>query len=179
MPTTASGATNGEGAWVAAAITPAARQREAGQFLSRRMEAWRPRLILFSAQFEFRTATTLLCAATVSFRSLIPRFIPAISRGTADRNTCWRDSPFELQQNVCISACPRSRLQARFLKRRRLRCGRPFRAEALPPGRAGLRPLALPLALFAVAIRNVRCTSIVWKNSFFRVDHNLNRHRRP
>ena len=61
MPTTASSATNGEGAWVAAAITPAARQREAGQFLSRRMEAWRPRLILFSAQFEFRTATTLLC----------------------------------------------------------------------------------------------------------------------
>ena len=40
MPTTASSATNGEGAWVAAAITPAARQREAGQFLSRRMEAW-------------------------------------------------------------------------------------------------------------------------------------------
>ena len=121
------------------------RQREAGQFLSRRMEAWRPRLILFSAQFEFRTATTLLCAAIVSFRSLIPRFIPAISGGTADRNTCWRDSPFELQQNVCISACRAARgRQARFLKRRQLRCGTSFYGEPLPPGRAGLRPLALP-----------------------------------
>ena len=28
-----------------------------------------------------------LCAAIVSFRSLIPRFVPAISRGTADRTT--------------------------------------------------------------------------------------------
>jgi hypothetical protein len=36
---------------------------------------------------------------------------------------------------------------------------RPFRAEPFPPGRTGLRPLALPLAPFAVAIRNVRCTS--------------------
>jgi hypothetical protein len=136
MPTTAPSATNGEGAWVAAAITPAARQREAGQFLSRRMEAWRPRLILFSAQFEFRTATTLLCAATVSFRSPISRFIPAISGGTPDRNTCRRESPFELQQNVCISACPAARgRQARFLKRRRLRCGTSFR-EGTPPFRS-------------------------------------------
>ena len=79
--TTASGATNGEGAWVAATITAAT--CGPGQFLSRRMEAWRPRLILFSAQFEFRTATTLLCAAIVSFRSLIPRFIPAISAGNS------------------------------------------------------------------------------------------------
>ena len=113
-----------------------ARQREAGQFLSRRMEAWRPRLLLFSAQFELRTATTLLWAAIVSFRSLIPRFIPAISGGTVDRNTCWRDSPFELQQNVCISACPAARgRQARFLKRRRLRCGTSFR-EGTPPFRS-------------------------------------------
>ena len=144
MPTTASSATNGEGAWVAAAITPAARQREAGQFLSRRMEAWCPRLILFSAQFEFRTATILLCAATVSFRSPISRFIPAISRGTPDRNTCRRESPFELQQNVCISACPAVRgRQARFLKRRRLRCGTSFR-EGTSPSRSRRSTTACP-----------------------------------
>jgi hypothetical protein len=39
----------------------------------------RGRLIVFSARFEFRTATTLMCAAIVSFRSLVPRFVPAIS----------------------------------------------------------------------------------------------------
>ena len=156
-----------------------ARQRGAGQFLSRRMEEWRPRLLLFSAQFRISNCydTPVCCHCVISFAH--SKVHNGHKAGTADRNTCWRDAPFELQQDVCISACPRSRLQARFLKRRRLRCGRPFRAEALPPGRAGLRPLALPLALFAVAIRNVRCTSIVWKNSFFRVDHNLNRHRRP
>jgi hypothetical protein len=26
--------------------------------------------------------------------------------GAAGRNTCWREAPFELQQDVCISACP-------------------------------------------------------------------------
>ena len=72
------------------------------------MEAWRPRLILLSAQFEFRTATTLLCAAIVSVRSLIPRFTAAISGGAADRNTCWRNSPFELPQNACIRRARRS-----------------------------------------------------------------------
>ena len=87
--------------------------------------------------------------------------------GTADRNTCWRDAPFELQQDVCIWACLARGRQARFPKGRRLRRGRPFRAEALPPSRAGLRPLALPFALFAVAIRNVRCTSISLKNAVF------------
>jgi hypothetical protein len=46
--------------------------------------------------------------------------------GAADRNTCWRDAPFELQQDIYISACPTRGRQARFLKRRRLRCGRPL-----------------------------------------------------
>jgi hypothetical protein len=36
-----------------------------------------------------------------------------------------------------------------------------------------------PTATSTVMIFNDRFTSIVWKNSIFRVDHNLNGHRRP
>jgi hypothetical protein len=36
-----------------------------------------------------------------------------------------------------------------------------------------------PTATSTVMIFNDRVTSIVWKNSIFRVDHNLNGHRRP
>jgi hypothetical protein len=142
-------------AWVAAAITSAA--PVSGGRVSSFRDAWKHRVhdcSCFRPYFEFQTAPTLLCAAIVSFRSLIPRFITAIGREQLTEIHAGVTHRLNCSKMFVFRRAPRPRLQARFLKRRRLRCGRPFRAEALPQGRAGLRPLALPLALFAVAIRN-------------------------
>jgi hypothetical protein len=68
-------------AWVAAAITPAA--PVSGGRVSSFRDAWKNGVhdcSCFRPNFEYQTATTLLCAAIVSFRSLIPRFITAIRR---------------------------------------------------------------------------------------------------
>ena len=131
------------------------------QFLPQRMEAWRPRLILLLAQFEFRTATTLLCAAIVSFRSLNPRFIPAISGGAADRTHAGVTRPLNSSIMFVFRRAPPLAIVRRVSSSADdSNAERPFRAEPFPLGRAGLRPLALPLAPFVAAIRNVRCTSI-------------------
>jgi hypothetical protein len=99
MPTTAFGETNGERrVGRGGDHAPRARQRAAGQFLSRCMQSMASTIALVFGPIRISTATTLLCAAIVSFRSLIPRCLLAISRGAADRNTCWGDSPFEPQQ---------------------------------------------------------------------------------
>ena len=87
-------------------VTPAARQRGAGQLLSRRMAAWRPRLIFVFGPIRISNFydASLCCLCVISFAH--SKVHNGHEGRTADRNTCWRDSPFELQQNVCISACP-------------------------------------------------------------------------
>jgi hypothetical protein len=94
------------GVWIAAAITPAAPVSGGGSvpFATRGSMASAIALVFGPIRISNFYDTSVCCHCAISFAH--SKVHNGHKGGTPDRNTCWRDSPFEPPQTVCISACP-------------------------------------------------------------------------